>query len=260
MSTNGAAVYWMGEMDPISSLESETHKRVLALLARGQADQDTLAVRLGPEERAARGQLHDWSPKDHVAHNNFWRQDAIWRLQAALEGGSPPDTEDDVQAWNDRVFQEQRETPWEQLVGETERLRAETGALIQQLSPDDLSQRDRYPWQRGGSLETLILVNWYDHPAEHWADVYLSRHEIDHALELRQAVATTVRELFVHDPKMYSYMAYKLGGYCARNGRSEQAIGAIRDALTVNPSLSEWVRQDTDLHPLRALPEFQALY
>src|SRR5438552_14970780 len=44
-----------------------------------------------------------------------------------------------------------------ELVAETERLRAETAALIEQLSADDLSQRDRYPWQRGGSLETLIL-------------------------------------------------------------------------------------------------------
>ena len=246
-------------MDLISSIESETYRRVLALLARGQADQDTLAVRLSPVERAARGELHDWSPKDNVAHNNFWRQDAIWRLRAALEGGSPLDTEGDTLAWNDRVFQEQRETPWERLVEETQRLRAETAALIQQLSPDDLSKKDRYPWQRGGSLETLILVNWYDHPAEHWADVYLSRHEIDRALELRQAVASTVRELFAHDPKMYSYMVYKLGGYCARNGRSEQAIGAIREALTVNPSLSEWVRKDTDFDPLRLLPEFQAL-
>ena len=29
-------------MDAISSIESETHKRVMTLLARGQADQDTL--------------------------------------------------------------------------------------------------------------------------------------------------------------------------------------------------------------------------
>jgi hypothetical protein len=116
-------------MDPIKSEpqsepQSEPHRRVLTLLARGQADQDTLAERLNPEERAAQGELYDWSPKDHVAHNNFWRQDAIWRLQAALEGGSPPDTDDDL-AWNDRVFPEQRETPWEELVAETERLRAE---------------------------------------------------------------------------------------------------------------------------------------
>ena len=123
-------------MDPVSNIERETHQRVLELLARGQADQDALGARLSPEERAARGELHDWSPKDHVAHNNFWRQDAIWRLPASLEGGTPPDTEDD-QAWNDRVFQEQRAAPWEQLVMETKRLRAETAALIQQISSDD---------------------------------------------------------------------------------------------------------------------------
>ena len=71
-------------MDPVSNIERETHQRVLELLARGQADQDALEARLSPEERAARGELHDWSPKDHVAHNNFWRQDAIWRLRASV--------------------------------------------------------------------------------------------------------------------------------------------------------------------------------
>jgi tetratricopeptide (TPR) repeat protein len=243
-------------MDPI---ESETHQRAQALLAHGQADQDTLAMRLSPEERAARGELHAWSPKDHVAHNNFWRQDAIRRLQAALDGGTPPDTSDDL-AWNDRVFEEQREAPWENLVAETGRLRAETGALIGQLSPTDLSQRDRYPWQHGGSLERLILTNWYEHPAEHWADVYVSRKELDRALEIREAVVTTAGKLFAHDPATYGYVIYNLGCFYARTGRSDQAVRAIREALTANPSLSKWVRQDTDLDPVRALPAFQALY
>ena len=246
-------------MDPI---ESEAHSRLLALLTRGQADQDTLARRLSPDERAARGELHAWRAKDHVAHNNFWRHDAVGRLQAAVDGSEPPDTErDDKQTLmlNDRVFQEQRETLWEELVTETARLHAETAALIQRLTAHDLTQRGRYPWQRGGSLGGLIFVNWYDHPAEHWADIYLSRCELDRALELRQAVVATVGELFANDRTLFSYMVYKLGGMCARNARSEQAIGAIREALTVNPSLIEWVRKDTDLDSLRALPAFQAI-
>jgi hypothetical protein len=37
-------------------------------------------------------------------------------------------------------------------------------------------------------------------------------------------------------------------------------IRAIREALTVNPSRVESVRQDTDLDPLRAPPALQALY
>ena len=245
-------------MDPITTVDTDTQRRLLALLERGQADQDTYAGRLSPDERVARGELHNWSPKDEVAHNNFWRQDAINRLKAALDGSSPPDTSDDL-AWNDRIFLEQRETPWEQLVGETERLRAETGALIQLFTRDDLSQKNRYPWQRGDSLETLVLVNWYDHPAEHWANVYLRCREVERALELRRAVAATIRELFPQEPKLYSYMVFKLGGYAARGGRSEQAIGAIREALTVNPSLGEQVRKDSDFDSVRALPEFQAL-
>ena len=244
------------------AIESETHRRLLTLLTRGRADQDTLARRLTPDERAARGELDAWSAKDHVAHNNFWRQDAVRRLRAALEGSEPPDTERDDQQTlqiNDRVFQEQRETLWEELVTETARLHTETAELIQRLTADDLTQRGRYPWQQGGSLGGLVFVNWYDHPAEHWADVYLRRDELDRALELRQAVVATVGELLAHDPTLYSYMLYKLGGMYARNGRSEQAVGTIREAVTVNPSLIEWVRQDTDLDPLRALPAFRAI-
>ena len=231
-------------------IESPTHRRLLELLARGQADQDTLGERLSPEERSARGELHAWRPKDHVAHNNFWRQDAIDRLQAAHDGRVPEDTESQTLALNDRVFQEQRETPWEALVKETARLRAETGRLIDRLSADDLSQRDRYQWQRGESLEGLVFVNWYDHPAEHWADVYLSRKEVDRALEIRQAVAATVEKLFPDNPKLYSYMAYKLGGMYARNGRPEKAVEAVSDALKANPSLIQWIEQDADLEPL----------
>jgi tetratricopeptide (TPR) repeat protein len=250
----------MGElMDPIGS---ETHRRLLALLARGQADQDTLAEHLSPEERAARGELYAWSPKDHVAHNNFWRQDAVSSLKAALDGGSLPDLED-TQTLNDRVFQEQRETPWEELVAETARLRAEAAALIQRLSPDDLTQRDRYPWQRGergGSLERVILTNWYEHPAEHWGDIYVSHNELDRALEVRRAVVTTVGELFAHDPRTFGYVSYNLGCFYARTGRAEQAVDTIREALPLVPALAEHAKQDPDLDALHALPAFQALY
>jgi tetratricopeptide (TPR) repeat protein len=240
-------------------IESPTHGRLLKLLARGQADQDTLGERLSPEDRSARGELHAWTPKDHVAHNNFWREDAARRLQAALDGSVPEDTESQTLLVNDRVFQEQRETPWDDVVKETARLRADTAKLIERLSADDLSQRDRYAWQQGDSLEGLIFVNWYDHPAEHWADVYLSRKELDRALQIRQAVAATVAELFPDNPKLYSYMTYKLGGMYARNRRLEEAVRAISEALKANPALVEWISEDADLEPLRALPAFMEI-
>jgi hypothetical protein len=167
-------------MDP---LMSEAHRRLLALLDLGEADQDSLVARLSSAEQAARGELHAWSPKDHIAHNNFWRRDAIWRLQAALDGGAPPDTDDDL-AWNDRVFQEQRETPLDELVAETKRLRTETAELLVRLGSADLIQRGRYGWQGGGSLERLILTHWYEHPAEHWADLYVSRNELEKDMKL----------------------------------------------------------------------------
>lgn len=242
-------------MQPIVS---ETHQRLITLVARGQADQDALGAQLSLDERAAHGELSVWSPKDQVAHNNFWRQDAIRRLQAALDGGTPVE-EDDEQALNDRIFAEQYTTSWEVLVAETERLRLETINGIGRLDAGDLTMIDRYPWQRGKSLERMLVTNWYEHPAEHWADIYLSRHDVERAIALRQEVANTVRDLFAHDPILYSYVIYNLGGFYTRIGHVEPAMHAIHEALAANHALLEWARQDTELDPLRALPAFQAL-
>ncbi len=217
------------------------------MLDRGLADQDAFAERLSPEERAAVGQIHAWTAKDQIAHNNFWRGDAIVRLQAALDRTEPPDTESDeaeTLRWNDRTFEAQRDTPWDELVAETTRLHALTGELIGQFTEEELTTRERYRWQRGMSLQGLIFTNWYDHPAEHWADFYLSRGEVDRALELRRSVATTAKELFAHDMRLFSFMAFKLGEMSANHGRREEAISALRAAVEANPSLEDMVKMD----------------
>jgi tetratricopeptide (TPR) repeat protein len=227
--------------------QSEAHTRALSLLDRGHADQDVFAERLSPAERIAVGELHAWTAKDQIAHNNFWREDAIVRLRAALDGTVPPDTESDeaeTLRWNDRNFEAQRDTPWDELVAETTRLHALTAELIGQFTEEELTTRERYQWQRGMSLQGLIFTNWYDHPAEHWADFYLGRGEVDRALELRRSVAATARELFAHDLRLYSFMAFKLGEMSATNGRRDEAVGALRDAVEANPSLEEMVRKE----------------
>jgi tetratricopeptide (TPR) repeat protein len=109
-------------------------------------------------------------------------------------------------------------------------------------------------------LERLILTHWYEHPAEHWADLYVSRNELDHAIQLRQSVAATVGELFAHDPTTRGYVFYNLGCFYARAGQTEPAIEALQQALVLVPSLVEHSKQDSDLDTLRDMSEFQALY
>jgi hypothetical protein len=53
---------------------------------------------------------------------------------------------------------------------------------------------------------------------------------------------------------------YNLACHYALSGQKERAISGLREALTLNPDLTEWSKQDPDFVPLRQEAGYQALY
>lgn len=241
-----------------SSANDTMRAKLIALIQRGAADQRDFIATLSEAERMATGTPAAWAVKDHLAHLNFWRRQSVIRLAAAKDGTEPPNV-DDFEALNARAFAEQQQTPWADLVADSERLFTEATDLLAGFTDDELTDPQRYPWRNGQPLATSLTGNYFEHPAEHYTQLYRERGDTARAEAQQQAVVKTIAELFGQSAA-YANALYNLGCYYARNAEPERAISALRQALPLNPSLVEWSRQDTDLDSLRTLPAFQALY
>jgi tetratricopeptide (TPR) repeat protein len=241
-----------------SSIGNAIRPKLLALVARGRADQRALVEQLDETERSALGTPDSWSVKDYLAHLNFWRQQSLIRLAAAEHGETPPNV-DDFEELNARNFEEQRLSEWSDILAESERLFAAVTTQLARFSEEELTDPQRYPWRNGQPLATAIIGNFFEHPAEHYTQLYRERGDMARAAAQQQAAVMTIGEIFGQS-ETYGDALYNLGCFHARNGEPERAIAAVRQALALNPTLVEWSKQDADLDTLRALPAFQALY
>ena len=53
---------------------------------------------------------------------------------------------------------------------------------------------------------------------------------------------------------------YNLACFYALNGMGKEAIEKLKVAFKERPELLEWSKQDSDMDPLREMPEYQALF
>ncbi|MGH7248190.1 MAG: DinB family protein, partial [Pseudomonadota bacterium] len=88
------------------------------IVARGRSDQHALIAALSDAERSAVGEPDRWSPKDHLAHMNFWRRRTLAHMDAAEQDEGVPAYPDDgeVQQLNAQTFAEQRLIAWDDIV------------------------------------------------------------------------------------------------------------------------------------------------
>lgn len=232
------------------------------IIARGRSEQHALIAALSETERAALGEPDRWSPKDHLAHMNFWRLRALAHMAATERGEDVPAYPDDeeVQRLNTQTFAAQRFTPWDEMVAESERLFSAAADLIGRLSPSQLTGGRLSPAREGRPLMEDVLGSFFLHPSEHLANLYRERGDAARADKQWVAAADTIGEVFGPSSAMYGNALYNLGCYWATTSRPERAVDAVRQALPLNPTLAAWSRQDADLDSLRDIPAFQALY
>lgn len=232
------------------------------VIARGRSDQHTLIATLTEAERTATGEPNRWSAKDHVAHLNFWRQRALEQMAAAERGDQVPAStgDDEVQRLNAQIFAAHRFAPWDEVMAESERLFSTATDQIDRLSPSQLTAARI---DIGGEERMLledVLGGFFLHPADHYAQVYRERGDVERADLQRVAAAEAIGEIFGSSSAQYGNELYNLGCYWSLTGRPERALAALRQSFALNPTLVAWSRQDSDLDSLRDLPAFQALF
>jgi len=227
---------------------------LLTVVDRARALEQTLADFFDQDARAATGTVEVWAPKDHFVHLAVWQAYQARRLEA-IATGNPPDQP----AENDVVFLEHRDEPWDVVWANAMRALDDDAAAITRVSDEDLTDPNRFPWTNGRSLVSSTIGNIYLHVIEHLVQMYEERGDDASAEQVQLESVSFIRDLFGKGEE-YANAVYNLGCFYAKRGRSVEAIAQVREALAVNPELTEWSKVDSDLTSLYELPEYQALY
>ncbi len=224
---------------------------VLDLLQQGHLDEAAFLQELGETERAAIGAPDLWSAKDHVAHRTFWHQDLVLKVTALLQHREVTPSEEDENQINAMVVEEHRLHPWSEIYAESERVYAELLRLTEQLSEDDLTAPNRFPWISGEKpLYTVFLGPCYEHDQEHLAQYYSDRHDLPRATRIREQCANRVLQAEVPAWVKGSFL-YNLACFYAQFNQLEQAAARLQEAVTLAPGLQEQSKSDPDLAALR---------
>ncbi len=93
----------------------------------------------------------------------------------------------------------------------------------------------------------------------HLSDYYKKQGDFKRAGAVLGEMAEAVRNLD-DSPMWDGVVRYNLACHYVLLGKKKQAIEALRLALTANPDLIPWSKEDADLEPLRGEAEYHALY
>jgi tetratricopeptide (TPR) repeat protein len=133
------------------------------------------------------------------------------------------------------------------------------GEALAALSEDDLQRSDFYPWEGGRPLWREVVGNIYTHPILHLSDWHIKRGNPTRAAEMYQEMTGQLTNL---DGSAEWQGTIRYNNACSFSllGDKEKAISELREALKLNPDLTEWSKQDPDFEPIRDEAGYKALY
>lgn len=213
---------------------------------------------LSAEERARRGSVDRWSPKDIISHVTAWRQNMLQMIQAR-EPESAARTLEEIQPANTFIYEAYRDLPWPEVESCTRQAREGMRALIADSGEKDLTDPKRFPWLDGQPLWRRIIGNLAVHPLTHYAQLLGDLGRKQESLELQVEAAGRMLSLDA-EPVWQGVTRYNRACAYALAGLKEQAIADLRQALSLHPGLTEWSKEDPDFQSVRDDPAFQAVY
>ena len=227
------------------------------LLQKGyEVDKDFIAG-LSAEERRAQGTFEKWSARDTIAHNAYWRKHHAEDVLAVLAGKTPVHIEDDQ--INGEVYSRYKDQTWEEVDALVDAGLERMGEAIASIGEEDLQRSDFYPWEQGRPLWRELVGNMYTHPIIHLSDWHIKRGDPSRAARLYQEMTARLTSLD-DSPEWQGTIRYNNACSFSLLGDKETAIHELREALKLNPGLTEWSQQDPDFEPIRGEAGYQALF
>jgi hypothetical protein len=230
---------------------------LMELLQKGYQVEKEFIASLSDEERNAEGTFEHWSARDIIAHNAYWRKHHAEDVLAVLAGKTPTHIEDDQ--INGEVYSRYKDQPWEDIDTLVDAGMKRMGEAIASISADDLQRDDFYPWEQGVPLWREIVGNIYSHPVIHLSEWHIKRGNPARAAQMYREMTGQLISLD-DGPAWQGTIRYNNACSFSLLGDKETAINELREALKLNPGLTEWSRQDPDFEPIRGEAGYKALY
>jgi tetratricopeptide (TPR) repeat protein len=247
-----------GKHDRRRRLGMEMRRNIIEMLKRADEIKQILVSNLAEEERSISGVYDHWSFKDHVAHCAAWMDRLARELSVAIEGITPTRSED-IEQVNEEIFQEFNRQSWGEVLSYSEEAKSALIEAVQSVSDEELFTGELLPWQSGRELWKLILGTGYTHPLTHYSQAQIKLGNLHQAREIQEEMSEGLMALD-ESPSWQGVAVYNLACFYALTGEKEQAISGLKEALRLNPTLTDWSKQDPDFESIRKEPNYLAIY
>jgi tetratricopeptide (TPR) repeat protein len=232
--------------------------KIIDLLKRAFEIERELLGNLTDEDRAVVGEPNHWSIKDQIAHCAAWNERLAKNISTVRQGITPT-REEDYEQVNQEIFETYREKAWGEISAYSEGVHHELVDVLQSVPEVSFSEGEFLPWQSGRELWKLIIGTSYTHPMTHFSQIYVEKGNMDLALEIQEEMAKSLSKMD-ESPSWLGVCQYNLACFYSLSGQIEKAIRGLKEALQLNPELTDWSKQDPDFDPIREQPDFLAIY
>ena len=223
-----------GAIGGLVAFAAEEEAILLAAASRGAVAGD------GPDR---------WAAPAAIAHNTEFKHQQVRRLQAVLSG-TPPPAFGDIDHASAQVYQRYAGQPADTVAAASRRVTDELIGALPAIPDEDLTDPRRHSWLGGRQLWLQIIVRGFWHPTGHVGEYYLAHGQPERGIALHSRAVETAGRLGAPAPAR-GMACYGLGCAQARSGRADDAVAAIRQAVSLNPELLASARRDPDLTALR---------
>jgi tetratricopeptide (TPR) repeat protein len=245
--------------DNLQEAEVERKPLLLDLLKQAREMETNFVDTLSDQERARIGTLDDWSAKDIVSHITARKALAAEGLLAISEARSPTGSED-LDHENVILFKEYQDKTWDEVLRLAVNAFQRVVAQLERLGEQELARRERFfPWQGERPLWRLIVGSGCIHPFGHIALFHRNRGNRE---QVGKMLGEMVRSMVgLDDSSVWQgEVKYTLACMHSSLGAKAEAIRELREALVLNPGLTDLSKGDPDLDAIRGEPEYQAIY
>jgi hypothetical protein len=218
-----------------------------ALESERKAEEEFVA-KASKRETAPRG----WPAALVMFHMSMWRErlrDALRDVQQGRPHTPPPENIDE---FNEAELASGIGTPLADAAARSDTLLVELMTLFEELG-------DRpFQWYASSTTAEAILRNSYTHPRLHLFEYLRENDEMDDANRVFEDAVAEMREINA-PPIILGMVLYNLACTRAGQGRLDDSLSLLGEAVTVRPALKELAAEDADFAPLRENPRYQEL-